>query len=273
MADAYNLVGFQNHLRYGEQARVLRLIPGLERAEFLQYGQIHRNTYINAPARARADIADARAAEQSSSRGRSAASRATSSRSPRAGSRVATRRGSRGARRRSKLRRRRPTGALARYVSGADTKKYQPVNITFALLVPLREEERRRFKKKRDRHTRQVELALEEWDKWLQQIQGGEESRCGRDALREARANAGVRARRRALAACVCALVLLASSSPVLRAQSGRRSMPAPPQGKKGTPRPTLRRPRRSATSKAPSPSRPLALSQSQRPQAGNRRQ
>ena len=49
MADAYNLVGFQNHLRYGEQARVLRLIPGLERAEFLQYGQIHRNTYINAP--------------------------------------------------------------------------------------------------------------------------------------------------------------------------------------------------------------------------------
>nr|MBA3442454.1 methylenetetrahydrofolate--tRNA-(uracil(54)-C(5))-methyltransferase (FADH(2)-oxidizing) TrmFO [Pyrinomonadaceae bacterium] len=49
MADAYNLVGFQNHLRYGEQARVLRLIPGLEQAEFLQYGQIHRNTYICAP--------------------------------------------------------------------------------------------------------------------------------------------------------------------------------------------------------------------------------
>ncbi len=49
MADAYSMVGFQNHLRYGEQARVLRLIPGLERAEFLQYGQIHRNTYINAP--------------------------------------------------------------------------------------------------------------------------------------------------------------------------------------------------------------------------------
>ena len=49
MADAYSLVGFQNHLRYGEQARVLRLIPGLEQAEFLQFGQIHRNTYINAP--------------------------------------------------------------------------------------------------------------------------------------------------------------------------------------------------------------------------------
>src|SRR3954464_249069 len=49
MADAYSMVGFQNHLRYGEQARVLRMIPGLANAEFLQFGQIHRNTYINGP--------------------------------------------------------------------------------------------------------------------------------------------------------------------------------------------------------------------------------
>src|SRR5207237_1463354 len=48
-ADSYNLVGFQNHLRFGEQAPVLRLIPGLENARFLRYGQIHRNTYINSP--------------------------------------------------------------------------------------------------------------------------------------------------------------------------------------------------------------------------------
>src|SRR6201987_3720408 len=48
-ADSYNLVGFQNHLKFGEQARVLRLIPRLETARFLRYGQIHRNTYINAP--------------------------------------------------------------------------------------------------------------------------------------------------------------------------------------------------------------------------------
>ena len=48
-ADSYNLVGLQNHLKFGEQARVLRLIPGLERAKFLRYGQIHRNTYVNAP--------------------------------------------------------------------------------------------------------------------------------------------------------------------------------------------------------------------------------
>ncbi len=43
-ADSYNLVGFQNHLKFGEQARVLRMIPGLENARFLRYGQIHRNT-------------------------------------------------------------------------------------------------------------------------------------------------------------------------------------------------------------------------------------
>ncbi|MFZ0299146.1 MAG: methylenetetrahydrofolate--tRNA-(uracil(54)-C(5))-methyltransferase (FADH(2)-oxidizing) TrmFO, partial [Candidatus Sulfotelmatobacter sp.] len=49
-ADSYNLVGFQNHLKVGEQARVLRMIPGLENARFLRYGQIHRNTYINGPA-------------------------------------------------------------------------------------------------------------------------------------------------------------------------------------------------------------------------------
>src|SRR5438270_13853582 len=47
--DSYNLVDFQNHLKFGEQARVLRLIPGLGKAKFLRYGQIHRNTYINAP--------------------------------------------------------------------------------------------------------------------------------------------------------------------------------------------------------------------------------
>src|SRR6266567_4338577 len=46
---SYNLVGFQNHLKFPEQKRLLRLIPGLEQAEFLRFGQIHRNTYLNAP--------------------------------------------------------------------------------------------------------------------------------------------------------------------------------------------------------------------------------
>ena len=49
-ATLYNLVGFQTNLRWGEQQRVFRMIPGLENAEFLRYGQMHRNTFINSPA-------------------------------------------------------------------------------------------------------------------------------------------------------------------------------------------------------------------------------
>src|SRR5437763_1346567 len=48
-ADSYNLVGFQNHMKFADQARVFRMIPGLENAEFLRFGQMHRNTYINSP--------------------------------------------------------------------------------------------------------------------------------------------------------------------------------------------------------------------------------
>ncbi|NNE43653.1 MAG: hypothetical protein HKN12_05555 [Gemmatimonadetes bacterium] len=48
-ATAYNLVGFQNRMRHGEQRRVLRLIPGLQNAEFYRLGRIHRNTYLEAP--------------------------------------------------------------------------------------------------------------------------------------------------------------------------------------------------------------------------------
>jgi folate-dependent tRNA-U54 methylase TrmFO/GidA len=62
-------------------------------------------------------------------------------------------------------------GALARYVSNVETKNFQPVNITFALLEPLPEPDRRRIRKKRDRHNFQVELALREWDNWLQEVQ------------------------------------------------------------------------------------------------------
>jgi len=47
--DHFSLVGFQTQLKWGEQARVLALIPGLEQAEFVRYGMVHRNTYINGP--------------------------------------------------------------------------------------------------------------------------------------------------------------------------------------------------------------------------------
>jgi methylenetetrahydrofolate--tRNA-(uracil-5-)-methyltransferase len=166
MADAYSLVGFQNHLRYGEQARVLRTIPGLERAEFLQYGQIHRNTYINGP-RVLAATMQMREHQNIFFAGQitgvegyvesvamgwlaglNAALLARGEELLEAPPRSAI-------------------GALARYVSSANTRNYQPVNITFALLEPLSEDERERVKRKRDRHALQVELALKEWDEWL----------------------------------------------------------------------------------------------------------
>jgi len=168
LADAYNLVGFQNHLRYGEQARVLRLIPGLERAEFLQFGQIHRNTYIRAP-RVLAPTLNMRARPGLFFAGQiSGVEGYVES--------VAT--GWLAGRNAARLVAGRPTieapaltaiGALARYVSSAETDNYQPVNITFALLAPLPDEERRRIRRKRDRHLLQVRRALEEWDNWLRE--------------------------------------------------------------------------------------------------------
>ncbi len=46
----FNMVGFQTKLKYGEQAKIFRMIPGLQNAEFARLGGIHRNTFINSPA-------------------------------------------------------------------------------------------------------------------------------------------------------------------------------------------------------------------------------
>jgi len=62
-------------------------------------------------------------------------------------------------------------GALARYVATAETKNFQPVNITFALLQPLDEQDRRRVRRKRERRQLQVEQALKEWQPWVEGIQ------------------------------------------------------------------------------------------------------
>ncbi len=166
MADAYSLVGFQNHLRYGEQARVLRLIPGLQNAEFLQFGQIHRNTYICSPRVLGAtmqmltrpnvffagQITGVEGYVESVAMGWLAglnAARRVFDRdlveAPPASA----------------------IGALARYVSQADTKNFQPVNITFALLPPLDETTKRTVRKKHERRKLQVEVALKEWANWL----------------------------------------------------------------------------------------------------------
>ncbi|HEV2914200.1 MAG TPA: methylenetetrahydrofolate--tRNA-(uracil(54)-C(5))-methyltransferase (FADH(2)-oxidizing) TrmFO [Pyrinomonadaceae bacterium] len=169
MADAYSLVGFQNHLRYGEQARILRLIPGLEQAEVLQYGQIHRNTYICGP-RVLAATMQMRErprvffAGQISGVEGYVESVATGWLAGLNAARLSAGESLVSAPTKS------ATGALARYVSSAGTKNYQPVNITFALLEPLGEEHRRRVRRKRERHQLQVELALKEWDTWLHTI-------------------------------------------------------------------------------------------------------
>lgn len=166
MADAYSLVGFQNHLRYGEQARVLQTIPGLEKAEFLQFGQIHRNTFINSPqilnetlqTRTRSNIFFAGQITgvegyiESVGTGWLAGINAA---------RLLTDREMMTAPGTSAI------GALCRYVSNVETKNFQPVNITFGLLEPLPVELRKKHRNKRERHCVQVELALKDWDEFL----------------------------------------------------------------------------------------------------------
>ena len=167
-ADSYNLVGFQNHLKYGDQARVLRLIPGLENARFLRYGQIHRNTYINAPAllseslqmRSHASvffagqISGVEGYVESIATGLMAGVHA-----------AALALGS------DPVPPPRPTafGSLTHYVTHADSRNFQPANITFDLLPPLEH----KIRDREERHRQQCELALREFDGWLEECGAG----------------------------------------------------------------------------------------------------
>jgi methylenetetrahydrofolate--tRNA-(uracil-5-)-methyltransferase len=162
-ADSYNLVGFQNHLKFGEQARVLRMIPGLENARFLRYGQIHRNTYINGPALLRetlqmkahpqilfaGQICGVEGYVESVATGLIAGVHAAALvrgdqpfPPPRASA----------------------FGSLTNYVAHAATKNFQPANITFDLLPPLE----RKVRDRKERHRLQCELALNAFSGWLE---------------------------------------------------------------------------------------------------------
>src|SRR5215203_4613415 len=169
MADAYSLVGFQNHLRYGEQARVLRLIPGLEAADFLQFGQIHRNTFINSPQILRETL-QTRKNEKLFFAGQITGvegyieSVGTGWLAGLNAARLLRGEDLLIAPTKSAI------GALCRYVSNVETKNFQPVNITFGLLEPLSVELRKKHRNKRERHGIQVELALQDWDAWLATI-------------------------------------------------------------------------------------------------------
>jgi methylenetetrahydrofolate--tRNA-(uracil-5-)-methyltransferase len=167
-ADSYNLVGFQNHLKYGDQARVLRLVPGLENARFLRYGQIHRNTYINAPAlltellnlRRHPDVFFAGQISGVEGYTESIAMGML------AGMNVA----------RTALGmavvpppRETALGSLVHYLCHAEARSFQPANITFDLLPQLDEATRRRVRDKKLRHKMVCEKALEKLAWWLKE--------------------------------------------------------------------------------------------------------
>jgi methylenetetrahydrofolate--tRNA-(uracil-5-)-methyltransferase len=177
MADAYNIVGFQCHIKFGDQKRILQLIPGLENAEFIRFGQMHRNTYICSPrllwetlqmrdyprvlfagqisgiegyteAMATGVIAGMNAARQALGLETVAPPRESA------------------------------TGSLTFYLAHADPQNFQPANTTFALLPPLEPQIRKEAKRKADRHRIQVERGLKAFQAWLGEI--GETSRSGR---------------------------------------------------------------------------------------------
>ena len=164
-ADSYNLVGFQNHLKWGEQARVLRLIPGLENARFLRYGQIHRNTYICAPILMdeclrlkrwprlmfAGQICGVEGYTESIAAGMLAGIYA-----------AALARGENP----EPVPRATALGSLIHYITHAEAKHFQPANITFDLLEPLDEETRRKIRDKKQRHRLQCERALAAFDAW-----------------------------------------------------------------------------------------------------------
>jgi methylenetetrahydrofolate--tRNA-(uracil-5-)-methyltransferase len=164
-SSSYNLVGFQNHLKFGEQARVLRLIPGLENARFLRYGQIHRNTYIQAPLlldetlRLKAQPQILFAGQLSGVEGYTE-SIATGLLAGLYAASLARDEEPVPAPRSSAL------GSLVHYITHADSKNFQPANMTFDLLEPLEEELRKKIRDKKERHRLQCERALAAFEAW-----------------------------------------------------------------------------------------------------------
>ncbi|HZM97534.1 MAG TPA: methylenetetrahydrofolate--tRNA-(uracil(54)-C(5))-methyltransferase (FADH(2)-oxidizing) TrmFO [Vicinamibacterales bacterium] len=166
--DHFSLVGFQTQLKWGEQARVLKLIPGLEQAEFARFGMVHRNTYINGPrvlretwqTKMRPDLLFAgqisgvegyvESAASGLIAGRTAAA-LVGGEEPRVPPRTTA------------------IGALAYYVSHADPRGYQPTNITFGIMPPPDAGPGGRRLKKEERKTATSMRALSALDEWIEQ--------------------------------------------------------------------------------------------------------
>jgi methylenetetrahydrofolate--tRNA-(uracil-5-)-methyltransferase len=165
-ADSYNLVGFQNNLKFGEQVRVLRLIPGLENARFLRCGQIHRNTYIQAPLLLDENLRLKKApsllfAEQLSGVEGYTESIATGLLAGIYAAALARGEEPVPAPRAMAL------GSLVNYITHADPKDFQPANITFDLLEPLEDPPRKKVRDKKERHRLVCERA------WRRSMRGG----------------------------------------------------------------------------------------------------
>ncbi len=168
-ADSYNLVGFQNHLRFGAQERVLKMIPGLEQARFTHFGQIHRNTYINAPLLLQptlqtrsnpllffsGQISGVEGYVECIATGLLAginASRLASAKPPVFPPRVTA------------------LGSLVHYISCADPARFQPENINFGIMPPLELSSSDRKLGKTEKHKRQAQLALSAMEEFAFQV-------------------------------------------------------------------------------------------------------
>jgi methylenetetrahydrofolate--tRNA-(uracil-5-)-methyltransferase len=175
--DHYSLVGFQTQMKWGEQARVLRLIPGLEQAEFVRFGMIHRNTYINGPSvlrdtwqmKSRDDVFFAGQISGVEGYVESAASGLIAGRNA---ALVALGREPKTPPRTTAI------GALAFYVSHAEPRNYQPTNITFGIMPPpddavvrrTRTAEGRRISRKEARKQAHAARALADLETWMREL-------------------------------------------------------------------------------------------------------
>jgi len=167
--DHFSLVGFQTQLKWSEQARVLRMIPGLEQAEFVRFGIVHRNTYVNGPTvlrdtwqtKVRPDLLFAGQMSGVEGYVESAASGLLAGLNAAA---LALGELPRSAPRTTAI------GALAYYVSHADPRHYQPTNITFGIMPAPESTAGGRKVKKMDRKLATAERALDDLDLWMRAV-------------------------------------------------------------------------------------------------------
>ncbi len=164
-ASLYNIVGFQTHLKWPEQRRVFGMIPGLEHAEFVRYGVMHKNTYMNSPL-----LLDHRFCLRKNPRFYFAG-QMTGVEGYVESAAAGLMAGLHAARAELGL----PPvefppetahGALAHYVSNPNVENFQPMNVNFGIIPPLEQ----RFRKKKEKNTLLAQRSLDKLEEFLQHI-------------------------------------------------------------------------------------------------------